>query len=198
MPHRYTDVDRLILDRWQEVSGLREAFDDLLGRVKEVLEDSLGKVAATAQERGFSCDYSVKEPSIWFWKKEWETKTWKAPGVAILIRDFAPRAYGKVRDAHPWTYLDITEASKLKVKNRLQFAQTIRAGLDDELRKKWDVADADLEDYAVGVISRQIDDAERVRWIKEPADLQRFLLERLDEAREIVPAVDKALKAVGR
>jgi len=198
MPHRYTDVDRMILNRWTEVIGLREAFDELQDRMKGVLEESLVKVAAQAQERGFSTEHSAKDPYICFWKKEWETKTWKAAGISILIKDFAPRAYGRVRDEHPWTYLDIQEAGKLKVKDRSAFANAVRGSLTPAMKAKWEVADVDVEDFPVGIISREVDDAERVRWMSEPDALAQFLLARLDEAQEIVPAVDKALEGVGR
>ena len=197
MPHRYTDVDRMILLRWTEVIGLREAFDDLLDRMKSVVGDTLAKVAIQARERGFSCDFSAKDPSIWFWKKEWETRG-KEPGISILIRDFAPRGYGKVRDPHPWSYLDIREAGRLKIRDRIGFSNAIRAGLDPALRSKWEVADAGLDDYPVGLISREVEEAERVRWMGEPGELLQFLVARLDEAQEIVGAVDKALETVGR
>ena len=34
----YTDVDRFILDRWEEVIRLRDAFDDLQERIQEVFD----------------------------------------------------------------------------------------------------------------------------------------------------------------
>ena len=54
MPHRYTDVDQMIMSRWPEVVGLREAFDDLLDRMRDVLTDALAKVSVQAQERGYA------------------------------------------------------------------------------------------------------------------------------------------------
>lgn len=198
MPHRYTDVDRMILSRWTEVIGLREAFGELQDRIKAVLDETLTKVAAQAHERGFSSEHNAKEPYICFWKKEWETKTWKAAGISILIKDFAPFEYGKVRDEHPWMYLDIQEAGKLKIKDRTAFANTIRAGLTPALRAKWEVADVDIEDFPVGITSREITDADRVQWMSDPAALAQFLLARLDESREIIPAVDRAIEAMGR
>lgn len=197
MPHRYTDVDRLILDRWQEVSGLREAFDELLDRMEDVLGDTLAKVAVQAQERGLSCDFTAKDPSIWFWKKEWEGRG-KEPGISILIKDFAPALYGRVRDEQPWCYLDISEAGKLRVKDRLAFGHAIRAKLAADTRAKWEASDTDLDVMPLGINYREVKDVERVGWMAEPGELLRFLVARLDEAQEIVPAVDKALAAVIR
>jgi hypothetical protein len=34
MAIRYTDVDLMILKRWDEVMALREAFEDMLGRME--------------------------------------------------------------------------------------------------------------------------------------------------------------------
>ena len=38
MASRYTDVDLMILKRWDEVKALREAFDDLVDRMQDMIE----------------------------------------------------------------------------------------------------------------------------------------------------------------
>ena len=52
MASRYTDVDLMILKRWDEVKALREAFDDLVDRMEDVVEASLQKMAVVATEKG--------------------------------------------------------------------------------------------------------------------------------------------------
>ena len=68
MASRYTDVDLMILKRWDEVKALREAFDDLVDRMQEIVEASLQKVSTAVAERGLSSEFDLKRPSIWFWK----------------------------------------------------------------------------------------------------------------------------------
>ena len=64
MASRYTDVDLMILKRWDEVKALREAFDDLLGRIEDIVEASLQKVSTAVLERGLSSEFDTKRASI--------------------------------------------------------------------------------------------------------------------------------------
>src|SRR5580693_5139270 len=100
MASRYTDVDLMILERWDEVAALRAAFDDLLGRMEGVLEVALQKVSTAVSERRLSAGFDSKRPSIWFWKHEWETRR-KEPGIYFQLSDFAPSEYGRVAKDHP-------------------------------------------------------------------------------------------------
>ncbi len=50
----------MILKRWDEVNALREAFDDLLGRIRDLVEASLQKVSTTVSEKGLSSDFDVR------------------------------------------------------------------------------------------------------------------------------------------
>jgi hypothetical protein len=72
MASRDTDVDLMIFRRWDEVKALREAFDDLVERMQDIVEASLQKVAVVATEKGLSSDVNLKRPSIWVWKRDWE------------------------------------------------------------------------------------------------------------------------------
>ena len=194
MPHRYTDVDQMILSRWPEVAGLRDAFDDLLNRMREVLTDALAKVSVQAQERGYASDYDARRPSVSFWKKEWETKTSKEAGVYFFICDFAPSEYGKSEGNFPTLELWTDQLSKIKIKDRQAFAKDIKAELSPELRGRWDDAANDPDQCPLAVQLRDISEAQRVRWMAEPATLVQFLLERLDECGALVPAVNRALE----
>lgn len=198
MPHRYTDVDRMILGRWTEVVGLRDAFDELLGRMKDVLDETLRKVSAQASERGWVCDYDVKTPEICFWKKEWETRTSKEAQVYFHVSAFAPFEYGRSREEHPYLSLQTEGLSRLKIRDREAFGREVRAALSPDLRAKWEAGAGDLGEAPVGIVHRDIDEAQRVHWMAEPGQLVHFLVERLNECEELVPAVNKALAKCGR
>jgi hypothetical protein len=90
MTNHYEDVDLMLLKRWEEVIALRGAFDTLIERMREVVETTLGKATYAVAERGMSCDFDAKRPSIWFWKKGWETRTSREPGIYFQLFDFAP------------------------------------------------------------------------------------------------------------
>ena len=198
MPHRYTDVDRMILSRWTEVVGLRDAFDELLGRMRDVLGDALSKVAALAPERGWVCDYDAKAPQVYFWKKDWEARTSKQAGVYFCISDFAPPQYGRSREEHPYHSLRTEDLSRLKIRDGEAFGREVRAALGPELRSKWEAGAGDLGESPLGIVHRDIDEAQRVHWLAEPGQLLHFLMGRLDECEEVVPAVSQALTKFGR
>src|SRR5579862_151863 len=115
MANRYTDVDLMIFKRWDEVNALREAFDDLLDRMQDAVEGGLQKVAVVATEKGLSSDVNLKRPSIWFWKREWESRK-KEPGIYFELFDFAPADYSKDVEENPSMWLMTDEFSRLKMR----------------------------------------------------------------------------------
>src|ERR1035437_3010807 len=134
MANRYTDVDLMILKRWDEVKALREAFDDLRGGMEGFVEGSLKKMAAVAGERKLSSDVDIKRPSIWFWKHEWETRSKKEPGIYFMLSDFARAEYSKSVEEYPSMWFRTEEFSRLKIRESSEdFGRAVRAALSPEL-----------------------------------------------------------------
>src|SRR5262245_41890928 len=133
MATRYTDVDLMILKRWEEVTALRAAFDELLGRMADVIDTSLERVSASVSENRLSADFDVKGPSIWFWKSEWENRK-KEPGIYLNVIDFAPSDYGKCDGEYPSVWLMTDEFLKLRTRESSEeFARALRSALSPEL-----------------------------------------------------------------
>ena len=198
MATRYTDVDLMILKRWDEVKALREAFDDLVDRMEEIVEASLQKVAVVATEKGFSSDFNLKRPSIWFWKREWENRK-KEPGIYFELFDFAPTDYGKDVEEYPSMWFMTDEFSRLRIREGSEdFGRAVRAALPPELLTKWSHEDADLSDSPVGRECHDVSESDRVRLVAEPEALGKFIIERVDELMELVPAIDQALQKMIR
>ena len=199
MVNNYEDVDLMLLKRWGEVKALRSAFDDLMDRMHEMIEATLGKITHAAAERGMSCDSDPKYPSIWFWKKEWEIRSSKEPGIYFLLSCFAPAEYGKVADHRPEMWLMCEDFSRLKFRESgEEFAQLVRASLSPELVTKWSHEDADLSGSPLGKECSEVPDSDRVHMVTEPDALNKFVIERLDEFMELVPAIDQALQKMTR
>ena len=198
MASRYTDVDLMILKRWDEVNALREAFDELVGRMQDVVEGSLQKVSIAVSERGLSSDCNLKRPSIWFWKTEWANRR-KEPGIYLEVFDFVPADYGKDVDDHPSTWLMTDEFARLKIRESSEdFGRAVRAALSPELLGKWSHEDADLSDQPLGRDCRDVSDADRVRLVADPDAVGKFIVDRVDEFMELVPAIDEALQKMTR
>jgi len=198
MASRYSDVDRMILKRWDEVKALREAFDDLIDRLQDIVEVSLQKVSTAVSDKGLSAEYDVKRPSIWFWKREWATRG-KEPAVYFQLFDFAPDEYGREVEDHPSIWFMTDEFSRLKMRESSDdFAKVLRAGLSPELLTKWDHDDADLSESPLGRDCHEVLESDRVRFAGEPETLVKFVIERVDEFMELVPAIDQALQKMTR
>ena len=198
MASRYTDVDLMILKRWDEVKALRDAFDDLVDRMQDIVEASLQKVAVVATEKGLSSDYNLKRPSIWFWKREWENRK-KEPGVYLELFDFAPADYGKDVDEHPSMWLMTDQFSRLRIRESSDdFALAVRTALSPELLTKWTHDRADFSECPFGRDCHDVSDADRVRLVAEPEALGKFIIARMDDFMELVPAIDQALQGMTR
>ena len=198
MASRYTDVDLMIFKRWDEVKALREAFDDLVDRMQDIVEASLQKVAVVATEKGLSSDFNLKRPSIWFWKREWENRK-KEPGIYFELFDFAPADYGKDVEDHPSMWVMTDEFARLKMREGSEdFGRAARAALSPELLAKWSHEDADLSDSPLGRECRDVSESDRVAMVAEPDVLGKFIVERMDEFMELAPAIDQALQKMTR
>jgi len=198
MASRYTDVDLMILKRWDEVKALRDAFDDLVDRMQDIVEASLQKAAVTATEKGLSSEYNLKRPSIWFWKREWENRK-KEPGVYLELYDFAPTDYGRDVEEYPSMWLMTDQFSRLRMRESSDdFARAVKTALSPELLTKWTHERADLSEFPFGRDCDDVSDADRVHLVAEPAALGKFIIERMDECMELVPAIDQALQGMTR
>ncbi len=152
----------MILKRWEDVKALRDAFDDLVDRMRDIVEESLQKVSVALSERGLLSDFDPKRPSLWFWKEGWETRR-KEPGIYFEVFDFVPSAYGKAVEDHPSIWL-ITEAfAKLKMQESSEdFGKALRSALAPEVLKKWNHPDVDLSDSPLGKDCDDVTNADRV------------------------------------
>src|SRR5688572_23686488 len=99
----YTDVDRLILERWTDVVALRAAFDDLLHRMRDTVEGAILTAERWAAEKNWHVEHWVKDPWFDVYKQEWTRKDQAV--LYFRISQFAPHGYGAVADDHPWVWL---------------------------------------------------------------------------------------------
>ena len=197
MANRYTDVDLMLLKRWDEVKGLREAFDELLDRMQDMIERALGKVENAAAEREFLCEFDSKQPAVYFWKKEWATRS-KEACIYFHLSDFAPIEFGKVEKDHPTMWLIVEDLRRLKIRESHEdFAKVLKAGLAPELLVRWNHEDAD-SDSPLGKECSDVSDEDRVHLVTDSEALTKYAIDRLDEFAELVPAIDQALQKMTR
>lgn len=70
--------------------------------------------------------------------------------------------------------------------------------MSPELLKKWSHERADLGQSPLGRDCLEVSESERVRFVSDPDALSRFIIERVDEFMELVPAIDQALQKMTR
>lgn len=198
MASRYTDVDLMILKRWDEVQALRDAFDELRDRIDDVAEAALQKAAATASDKGLRSELALKAPSFSLWKPEWENRS-KDPGVYLEVIDFLPSACRKGTRAHPSLWCMTDQIKKLRLKESSEdFGRALRGALPSDLVSKWSHEESHLANYPLGRSLDDVSDADRLRFISEPHALADFLGTCVDQFSEIMPAIDETLRKMTR
>ena len=92
------------------------------------------------------------------------------------------------------------EFSRLKIRESSEdFGRAVRAALSPELLTKWSHDDADLSECAAwDEQCHEVSESDRVRLVAEPEALGKFIIERMDEFMELVPAIDQALQKMTR
>ena len=198
MASRYTDVDLMILKRWDETKALREAFDQLIDRMQAVVETTLQKVSIEASQRGLESGFDPKQPSIWFWKNEWATRKGD-PGVYFFVSGFVPADYGKAIGDYPSASVRTEDLSKLRMRvSGEDFGRTLLSQVPPDLLSTWSHGEVELGECPLVRESHDVSESDRVRFVAEPDTLSKFILDRVDELMELVPAIDQTLQKMTR
>lgn len=190
----YTDVDRLMLDRWDEVSALVDAHDELLRKMSDVIRSVGNRVGLWLEEQGYTWDLVEKRSSLCAWKREWE-KPRNESLVLLEFADFAPLGFGQVKEAHPWVWVrtEGLEQIKLREADRCRFARDLRTTLGPAAAK-WEHADCEDDATPLGRYLTDVSDQQRVEMLAHPGRLVEFLETGFKELFELEPAISETLK----
>jgi hypothetical protein len=198
MAVQYTDVDLMLLNRWQEVSALRAAFNELLGRMGGVVETACQRASNAASERGFRTEFDARKGTFAFWKQGWENRK-KDAAIYALLSDFAPEAYYSRVEDHPVLWLLTEDFPSLKVLETPEhFGKELRNGLSQEQRARWNHDEFELQTSPFGRVYAEVSDLDRVALASDPDRLATFLIHRVDEFAELVPLIDSTLARMTR
>jgi len=87
------------------------------------------------------------------------------------------------------------EFSRLKMRETSEeFGRAVKNALSPALQTKWSQAEHDQAEYPLGRTCVEVSESDRVQMMAHPEELIRFVLARLDESMELVPAIDQALQ----
>jgi len=194
MATEYTDVDRLILGRWQDVMGLFEAHEELQDRVEEVIEDVRSRLGRWLEGRGYEVTSDPKSPSFFLGKADWYHKRKDDWSVYFEVGGFAPFGFRKVREDHPfaWFHTANLEFLHMKEAERVDFARALRQELGD-VAKAWADNEVDDTESPLGRYFRDVKDADRVELIADPDKLFEFATKACEELFTLADPIDRVL-----
>lgn len=194
----YSDLDRFILQRWEDVMGLIEAHRSLQDRVEEVIDVVKERLGRWAGPKGFVVDADARDSEIFAWPNNWADKR-KGPRVRLVIGGFCPLGFRKVDADHPylWVYTDTLEDFRVKEPERQAFAQALRSALADQA-PAWEAHDVDDSWAPLGRHLTQYDNAARARLIADSDALFDFCVEHFPALFQLVPVIQAELDKLGR
>jgi hypothetical protein len=190
----YTDVDRLILDRWEDTQGFLEAYEDLQDRMQQILSDVEVPLERWASTHGYKSYADARSASFGIYRPNWENRRRDDALVYFALEDCAPIGYRRVKAEHPslWFYTEGLQATKTKEADRVRFASDLRAKLGG-LADEWRHDDATETEYPLGKKLSDVKDLDRVRLVSDPDDLFKFVTGALEQAFPLADAVEQTL-----
>jgi hypothetical protein len=196
MPTTYTDVDRLLLERWNDTRGLLDAYEELQDRIHDVIDEVGARLSEWAQAQGYNLDTEAKTPAFSIYRSTWLSRRRDTPLVYLELANFAPIGYRRVKENHPdlWLYTENLQTLRMKEPERVQFSRDLRAQLGDAAAE-WKHDDSSDADYPLGKQLSEVSDADRVRLVSDTDVLFDFSTKALTSAFVLSDTIDKALTA---
>lgn len=194
----YTEIDRLVLERWPEVLGIIDAHRTAQEHMEIALESVADRIARWVREQGFEGEMSAKQAEFSVWRPEWHDKRKGEAKVLLTIGGFCPTGYRKLNDKYPYLWVNTFPLERFKVKapERIKFAQALRVALADDA-PTWEAENIDDADHPLGRYLRQYDNTARARLVLEPDALVGFCKEHLPSLFALAPIIDSELQRLG-
>jgi hypothetical protein len=196
MPTTYTDVDRLIFQRWDDTRGLFEAYEELQDRIHDVITEVGERLGEWGAPQGYIIDTDAKTPALYAYRNTWLNRRRDDALVYFSIEEFAPLGYRRVKENHPaiWVYTENLHMLRMKEPERLQFTKDLRLSLGD-LAAQWKHEDSNESEYPLGTSLADISDSDRVRLVADPDALFEFATSTFKKAFVLSDAIEKNLSA---
>lgn len=191
MIEQLTEVDILLLERWPDTVGIREAIKELEDRLGDRLETVAERLRPWLATRGYELFHvERKYAAVNIVKKGWMKDPDEAR-IYIAIVGLFPFGYRRVEEEHPYVWLlsdGLTEDQQ----------EVFRADLSSRLKDRpggWLNEDC-AEDSPVGRYVTSHGDAERTRLAQSDESLESFIKAELDPMLSFGTDFDAAFEAV--
>jgi hypothetical protein len=143
---------------------------------------------------GYSAVTNPKEPSFCVGHDDWYHKRKGDWTVYFEVGGFAPRGFGKAKDAHPFAWLHTANLEFLKMKDaeRIEFARALRTEIGDSARG-WADSLVDDADSPLGRYYKDISEADRVGLIADPDKLFEFAKRACEGLIQLAEPINRVL-----
>jgi hypothetical protein len=194
----YTEMDRLVLERWQDVIGLNEAYKATQDHIEEALEAAGERITRWVREEGFEGEMSARDGEFWAWRRSWYDKKKDEVRVYLTLGGFCPIGFRKIDERYPYLWVSTYQLERFKVKapDRVKFAQALRTALGPDARS-WEDENVDDADHPLGRYLRQYDNAARARLLLDPDNLVSFCKEHFPDLFKLADVIDPELQRLG-
>lgn len=198
MSFSYSEMDRLVLERWADVVGLIEAHRGAQDRIEEMMDVVGERVARWARPLGFETSVDTKEPEFLAWRPKWAEKR-KDPKVVLALGGFCPLGFRKTDAKHPYQWVNIEGLSNYRMKEpeRTAFALSLRTALGDDA-KSWDADGIDDADQPLGRFLTTVNDKDRATVISSPDSLFAFVSDHFSPLFQLADTIEAELNKIGR
>ena len=197
MIEHYTEMDRLVLERWSDVIGLIEAQRVAQDQIEVTLGVAGERILRWVRERGFEGEMSPRDGELWVWRPSWYDKRKAVAKVYFALGGLCPIGFRKVEDSYPylWVCTYPLEDFKKKESERVKFAQALRVALGDQARE-WEDTDIEDANFPLGRHLRQYGSTERIQWLLDPNRLVEFSKEHLPALFALADTIDSELQRI--
>jgi hypothetical protein len=197
MSEIYSDLDRLVIERWEDIRGLIKAQTDVQSRIDEVIEQVGERLQRWAAPLGFNVNAAPADGEFQAWRSGWADKR-KGPRVYFVVGGFWPNGYRKLDEKFPYIslYTGSLEDFRIREEERATFGRALRAALDGQ-GSQWEDGSKDSE-YPLNRYLKDVDSSRRSELILEADRLFAFGQEHLTHLFTLADVVEKQLSTLAR
>lgn len=193
MSSSYSDLDRLVLERWMDVKNLAEAQRDVQDRIEQVVEIAGERIGRWLREQGYESECEAGDAEILAWRPTWAERR-RGPMVSLVLGGFCPPGFRKSDETHPylWVYTGGLEGFRVREPGRIAFAADLRRELGSEAAR-WEDDDTDDADSPLGRRLREFSAREQCELVSSPEALVSFAMEQYPKIFVLSDAIDACL-----
>jgi len=189
----YSDLDRLVLERWMDVKNLAEAQRDVQDRIEQVVEIAGERIGRWLREQGYESECEAGDGEIAAWRPTWADRR-KGPMVKLLLGGVCPLGFRKSDEANAylWVYTGGLEDFRVKEPGRIAFAADLRKELGPEA-VHWEDHETDDTESPLGRYLKEFGIREQCELVSSPEALLAFATEQYPKIFVLSDAIDACL-----